>query len=64
MCFNYAAMPNTLYYGDNLDILREHVPDGPRRAVNKAVVQVKSGKVSSPLIRDLVGTGPRPAPHP
>ena len=20
-------MPNTLYYGDNLDILREHVPD-------------------------------------
>ena len=30
--------------------------DGPRRAVNKAVVQVKSGRVSSPLIRDLVGT--------
>ena len=30
--------------------------DGPRRTVNKAVVQVKSGKVSSPLIRDLVGT--------
>ena len=20
-------MPNTLYYGDNLDILRQHVPD-------------------------------------
>ena len=30
--------------------------DGLRRAVNKAVVQVKSGRVSSPLIRDLVGT--------
>ena len=30
--------------------------DGPRRTVNKAVVQVKSGRVSSPLIRDLVGT--------
>ena len=30
--------------------------DGPRRAVNKAIVQVKSGRVSSPLIRDLVGT--------
>ena len=29
---------------------------GPRRAVNKAIVQVKSGRVSSPLIRDLVGT--------
>ena len=29
---------------------------GSRRAVNKAIVQVKSGKVSSPLIRDLVGT--------
>ena len=30
--------------------------DGPRRAVNKAIVQVKSGRVSSPQIRDLVGT--------
>ena len=30
--------------------------DGPRRAMKKAVVQVKSGKVSSPLIRDLEGT--------
>ncbi len=30
--------------------------DGPRRAMNKAIVQVKSGRVSSPLIRDLVGT--------
>ena len=27
MCFNWAVMTNTLYYGDNLDILREHVPD-------------------------------------
>ena len=27
MCFNWAAMDNTLYYGDNLEILREHVPD-------------------------------------
>ncbi len=30
--------------------------DGPRRAVNKAVVQVKSGRVSSPHVRDLKGT--------
>ena len=30
--------------------------DGPRRTTNKAVVQVKSGKVSSPHIRDLKGT--------
>ena len=30
--------------------------DGPRRTTHKAVVQVKSGRVSSPLIRDLVGT--------
>ena len=30
--------------------------DGPRRAVKKAIVQVKSGRVSSPHIRDLVGT--------
>ena len=30
--------------------------DGPRRAPHKAIVQVKSGKVSSPLIRDLKGT--------
>ena len=30
--------------------------DGPKRAMHKAVVQVKSGKVSSPHIRDLVGT--------
>ena len=27
VCFNWAAMDNTLYYGDNLEILREHVPD-------------------------------------
>ena len=30
--------------------------DGPRGGMKKAVVQVKSGKVSSPLIRDLKGT--------
>ena len=30
--------------------------DGQRRTMHKAVVQVKSGKVSSPLIRDLKGT--------
>ena len=30
--------------------------DGPRRAAQKAIVQVKSGRVSSPLIRDLKGT--------
>ncbi len=30
--------------------------DGPKRAMNKAVVQVKSGKVSSPHVRDLKGT--------
>ena len=30
--------------------------DGPRRTTKKAIVQVKSGKVSSPLIRDLKGT--------
>jgi len=23
-----AMLENTLYYGDNLDILREHIPDG------------------------------------
>ncbi len=33
-----------------------HFIDGPRRTTRKAVVQVKSGKVSSPLIRDLKGT--------
>ena len=33
-----------------------HFIDGPRRTVNEAIVQVKSGRVSSPLIRDLVGT--------
>ncbi len=31
--------------------------DGPRRTTNKAVVQVKSGKVSSPHIRDLQRDG-------
>ena len=30
--------------------------DGPRGGMRKAVVQVKSGKVSAPLIRDLKGT--------
>ena len=30
--------------------------DGPKRAMHKAIVQVKSGKVSSPLIRELKGT--------
>ena len=30
--------------------------DGPRRATRKAIVQVKSGKVFSPHIRDLKGT--------
>ena len=44
--------------------------DGPRRTPHKAIVQVKSGKVSSPLIRDLKGTverekaAPRPLHHP
>ncbi len=33
-----------------------HFIDGPRRATRKAVVQVKSGKVSPPHIRDLKGT--------
>ena len=33
-----------------------HFIDGSRRSAHKAVVQVKSGKVSSPLIRDLKGT--------
>ena len=33
-----------------------HFIDGPRRSVQKAIVQVKSGKVSSPHIRDLKGT--------
>ena len=27
VCFNWAAMTNTLYYGDKLEILCEHVPD-------------------------------------
>ena len=30
--------------------------DGPRGGMKKAVVQVKSGRVSAPLIRDLKGT--------
>ena len=30
--------------------------DGPKRTAQKAIVQVKSGKVSSPHIRDLKGT--------
>ena len=30
--------------------------DGPRRTTQKAIVQVKSGRVSSPHIRDLKGT--------
>ena len=30
--------------------------DGPRRGMKKAIVQVKSGKVSSPHVRDLKGT--------
>ncbi len=33
-----------------------HFIDGPRRSTRKAIVQVKSGKVSSPHIRDLKGT--------
>ena len=33
-----------------------HFIDGPRRSTHKAIVQVKSGKVSSPHIRDLKGT--------
>ena len=33
-----------------------HFIDGPRRSAQKAIVQVKSGKVSSPYIRDLKGT--------
>ncbi len=33
-----------------------HFVDGPRRTMHKAVVQVKSGKVSSPQMRDLKGT--------
>ncbi len=33
-----------------------HFIDGPRRSTRKAIVQVKSGKVSSPHVRDLKGT--------
>ena len=33
-----------------------HFVDGPKREMQKAIVQVKSGKVSSPHIRDLKGT--------
>ena len=33
-----------------------HFIDGPRRSTHKAIVQVKSGKVSSPHVRDLKGT--------
>ena len=33
-----------------------HFIDGPRRATKKAIVQVKSGRVSSPHVRDLKGT--------
>ena len=33
-----------------------HFIDGPRRTTKKAIVQVKSGRVSSPHIRDLKGT--------
>ena len=33
-----------------------HFVDGPKREIQKAIVQVKSGKVSSPHIRDLKGT--------
>ena len=33
-----------------------HFIDGPRRSTKKAIVQVKSGKVSSPHVRDLKGT--------
>ncbi len=32
-----------------------HFIDGPRNSTKKAIVQVKSGRVSSPLIRDLRG---------
>ena len=27
LCLNGAVMTNALYYGDNLTVLREHVPD-------------------------------------
>ena len=33
-----------------------HFIDGPRRSTKKAIVQVKSGRVSSPHVRDLKGT--------
>ena len=33
-----------------------HFIDGPKRTTQKAIVQVKSGRVSSPHIRDLKGT--------
>ena len=33
-----------------------HFVNGPRRSVKRAIVQVKSGRVSVALIRDLVGT--------
>ena len=33
-----------------------HFINGPRRSTRKAIIQVKSGRVSVPLIRDLLGT--------
>lgn len=26
-CYSYDMHRNTLYYGDNLEVMREHVPD-------------------------------------
>src|SRR5512140_2681473 len=47
---------NTLFYGDNLPILREHLADDAKGAPKSVIVQVKSGHINSGLIRDLVGT--------
>ena len=61
-------MRNSLYYGDNLPVLREYIrsesvdliyldpPFNSSGKAKRAVVQVKSGQVSSGQVRDLVGT--------
>ena len=36
-------MNNTLYYGDNLDILRQHVPDDRRSYLGEALQYRPSG---------------------
>ena len=46
-----ATTPNTLYYGDNLEVLRQHVPD---ESVDQAAQRTRPAQGRQPGFEEAV----------